>query len=241
MTVRRKNVVADLPWDNVARRLKNGAVAIVPVGAGAKQHGLHLPMGTDQIQAEFFAARLAEHIEALIFPTLVYGTYPAFVAYAGSISLADSVFEDLACGIAGGLLDHGVRKVIVLNTGLSTQAPLERALGRLAKPALVRLLNVYGGARFDEIRTRIIEQAHGSHADEIETSIMLAIAPERVEMALAQASPPLPQGPEPGALTPCDPTSPNYSPAGSFGDPTKASREKGELLIDAILRDLLAG
>ena len=41
-----------MTWDAVARRIDNGAAAILPVGAAAKQHGLHLPLNTDRIQAE---------------------------------------------------------------------------------------------------------------------------------------------------------------------------------------------
>jgi creatinine amidohydrolase len=40
--------VAGLTWDRIGERLDDGAVAILPIGAGAKQHGFHMPMGTDQ-------------------------------------------------------------------------------------------------------------------------------------------------------------------------------------------------
>jgi creatinine amidohydrolase len=84
----RQNFVACLTWDEVASRLREGAAALLPIGAGSKQHGLHMPMGTDQVQAEWFAARLSERIDALIWPTLTYGLYPAFIAYDVSISSA---------------------------------------------------------------------------------------------------------------------------------------------------------
>src|SRR5262245_61470170 len=81
--------VADLIWDRVAERLAGGAAALLPIGAGAKQHGLHMTMATDQVFAEYFATVVAEKTGALIWPTLTYGAYPAFVAYAGSASLSD--------------------------------------------------------------------------------------------------------------------------------------------------------
>ena len=49
-----QNHVSRLTWKNVSARLAAGAAAILPIGAGAKQHGVHLPMATDQIQAEWF-------------------------------------------------------------------------------------------------------------------------------------------------------------------------------------------
>ena len=68
-----QNHVSRLTWKNVSARLAAGAAAILPIGAGAKQHGVHLPMDTDQIQAEWFAQELANKFDALVWPTLTYG------------------------------------------------------------------------------------------------------------------------------------------------------------------------
>jgi creatinine amidohydrolase len=119
-----RNFVEHLTWDEVARRIAEGAAAIVPIGAAAKQHGFHLPLNTDRIQAEWLAARLAERIDALIWPTLTYGYYPAFTEYAGSSSLSASTFEAVVHEIAAGILDRGCQILFVLNTGLSTLAPM---------------------------------------------------------------------------------------------------------------------
>jgi creatinine amidohydrolase len=83
------------------------------------------------------------------------------------------------------------------------------------------------------------QQPYGSHADEIETSLMLAIAPQLVDMKRAEASPFSPDGPSQGPLSPHDPNAPNYSPSGSFGDPTLASAEKGRTVLAAIVTDLM--
>ena len=53
-----KHEVAGLTWDQVGQRLAAGATAILPIGAGAKQHGLHMPMATDQVSLNIFPARL---------------------------------------------------------------------------------------------------------------------------------------------------------------------------------------
>jgi hypothetical protein len=142
------NTVADLTWDQVARRLAAGAPAILPIGAGAKQHGLHMTMATDQVFAEYLAGVLAEKIDALIWPTLTYGAYPAFVAYAGSASLSDATFQAVVTEIAGGLLGFGARRVLVLDTGLSTIAPIEAAIHAASDPSRLRHLKVFAGPRF---------------------------------------------------------------------------------------------
>ena len=126
-----RDFIERMMWDDVARRIGDGAAAILPIGAAAKQHGFHLPLNTDRIQAEWFAARLTERIDALIWPTLSYGYYPAFVEYAGSSSLSASTFEAIVHEIAAEILGSGCRKLFVLNTGISTLAPVERALARL--------------------------------------------------------------------------------------------------------------
>ena len=232
------NEVAGLTWDKIKQRLAEGAGAILPIGAGAKQHGLHMPMATDQLFAAHFSRALAERVDALIWPTLTYGAYPAFVSYAGSVSLSNQTFQAVVAEIADALVGFGAKRVLILDTGLSTIAPVAAAIGVSREPSRVRHLKVFTGPRFEATVHALKQQPYGSHADEMETSLMLAIAPELVDMARAEASPFSPGGPSPGALSPDDPASPNYAPSGSFGDPTLASAEKGERLRTAILDDL---
>ncbi len=234
-----KHEVAGLTWDQVGLRLAAGAAAILPIGAGAKEHGLHMPMGTDEVFAAYFARALAERFDALIWPTLAYGFYPAFVAYSGSVSLSNATFQSAVAEIAGALIGFGAERVLILNTGLSTIAPVDAAISASRDRNRVRHLKVFSGRRFEETVGELKQQPYGTHADEIETSLMLAIAPGLVGMSRAEPCPFSPTGPAPGPLSPDDPSSPNYAPSGSFGDPTLASVEKGECLLVAILDDLL--
>src|SRR5215203_5692385 len=181
-----RHFIEHMHWDEVARRIGDGAVAILPIGAAAKQHGFHLPLNTDRIQAEWLAGRMAEKIDALIWPTLTYGHYPAFVEYAGSSSLSISTFEALVREVAGQILGSGCPKLLVLNTGISTLAPVDRALARLASER-VKHLWIHEGPRYPRVARQLAEQSHGSHADELETSLMLALAPHRVDMTRAGA------------------------------------------------------
>jgi creatinine amidohydrolase len=239
MTEQKLRKVADLTWDVVAERLAGGAPALLPIGAGAKQHGLHMRMASDQVFAEHFGGVVAEKTDALIWPTLTYGAYPAFVAYAGSASLSDATFQSEVTEIADALLGFGAKRVLILDTGISTLAPVEAAIKAASDPARIRHLKVFAGPRFVQTAKALQQQPYGSHADEIETSLMLAIAPGLVDMSRAKASPVSPGGPSRGALSPSDPNSPNYSPSGSFGDPTLASAEKGSTILAAIVADLI--
>jgi creatinine amidohydrolase len=231
-----RNFVEHLPWDEAARRIARGAAAILPIGAAAKQHGLHLPLDTDRIQAERLSSELAADVDALVWPALTYGHYPAFVEYAGSISLSAATFEAVVAEIASGILGHGCRALFVLDTGISTLTSVERALARLDAGHVLHL-KIHDGPRYRRAVAGLARQGHGSHADELETSLMLALAPERVDMSRAEASPMIAQA-MPGRLTQTDRTSPNYSRSGSFGDPTLATLEKGEALLAAMREDL---
>jgi creatinine amidohydrolase len=231
-----RHFIEHMRWDEVAKRLAEGAAAILPIGAAAKQHGFHLPLNTDRIQAEWLAGKMAEKVDALIWPTLTYGHYPAFVEYAGNSSLSAATFEAMVRDVATAIIAGNCRKLFVLNTGISTLAPVDRALTRL-DAGRVKHVWVHGGPRYPRVAKALAEQGHGSHADELETSLMLAVAPYLVEMARAEASPAL-NGHSPGPLRPSDPASPNYSRSGSYGDPTLATRAKGEALLAAMLDDL---
>jgi creatinine amidohydrolase len=232
-----RNFVEHLTWDEVAGRIDRGGAAILPVGAGAKQHGFHLPMNTDRIQAEWLAARIADRIDAVIWPTVSYGYYPAFVDYAGSCTLSAPTFESLIQEIAAGILRYGCRALFVLDTGISTVVPVDRALAWFGNPNALHL-KIHDGPRYRRAAAKLCGQSHGSHADELETSRMLVLAPHLVDMARAEASPAL-RDVTPGPLTPSDTTSPNYSRSGSFGDPTLATHAKGEILLAAMVDDII--
>ena len=171
-----RHFIERMRWNEVARRIRDGAAAILPIGAAAKQHGFHLPLNTDRIQAEWFAAKLTERIDALIWPTLSYGYYPAFVEYPGSSSLSATTFEAVVRQIAAEILGSGCRKLFVLNTGISTLAPVERALACLDNDRVTHL-RIYDGSNYRRAAGEIADQSHGGHADELETSLMLVLAP----------------------------------------------------------------
>jgi creatinine amidohydrolase len=233
-----RNSVADLTWDEISRRIARGAPAILPIGAAAKEHGLHLPMNTDLLQAEWLAEELAVRLDALYWPTLSYGHYPAFVNYSGSVSVSSGLFETLVAEIVGEILRSGVPIVFVLDTGISTLPPVERAIASFGPRAPVHHLQIHDGPRYRMARQTVIEANWGGHADEAETSRMLVVAPQRVNLSRAMPSAQSARS-APGPLVHADPHSPNFSASGSIGDPTRATRTKGEALLAAMLDDIV--
>jgi creatinine amidohydrolase len=213
-------------------------VAVLPVGAFTKEHGLHLPLDTDARTAEHFASALAARCPVVVLPVLGYGHYPAFLEYPGSISIRATAFRDVVIDVARSLAAHGIRALYVLNTGLSTRPPLGEARDALAAegfPIEYTDWEAASSAVHDRVRT----QERGTHADELETSLLLQIAPDVVRMENARWDAHESAGP--GGLTRIAGSGRGlYSPTGAFGDPTRATREKGRLLEAAILEHLVA-
>lgn len=228
--------VANLTWREVETRISTGATGILPVGAACKEHGFHLPMNTDQIQAEWFAWQLAHTENILIWPTVTYGFYPAFTDYPGSCTLHHETFMQFVREILETIIYSGVSYVVIINTGISTIKPLEQAINFPVCKNRVTLFNAYSGKRFLQVQNDIEQQKHGGHADEIETSIMLAIAPEHVDMKSIDSCK---AGIARGVLNRRDPDSPGYSASGVVGAPALATVEKGRQLCNAVLFDLL--
>lgn len=231
--------IANLSWDEAHLALAAGAPAILPIGAGSKQHGFHLPMAADAIQAEWFALELAKMCGGLIWPTVTYGHYPNFDLYPGSVSIMNDTFQSLVAEIIETMLEQTASCVFVLNSGISTITAVESAAARCSEPGKVVALHVYEGATFLRVRSSIMKQQAGCHADEIETSIMLVIKPSSVDLSRAAPSE-AGRGLSPGRLSPDDVQSPNYSRSGSIGDPRLADVQSGRLLISAILEDMKA-
>ena len=230
---------AQLSWPEVERRVKAGAVIVLPVGAACKEHGPHLPMNTDFLQAEWLAKALVLRAEVLVWPTVSYGYYPTFTDYPGSVSLTCETFQRMVQEILSEIRRAGARAVLILNTGISTIEPLQAAAGDMPESMRIELANVYAGPRCRSVTEAIEEQPRGGHADELETSILLAIGHEHVALDKAETWTPLAMAVS-GPFSRSEQDNPRFSPSGVWGDPTLASDEKGRRLLAAIVDDLFA-
>jgi creatinine amidohydrolase len=227
-----------LSWEEAEQALTPDAVIVIALGAEAKEHGRHLQLNNDFLMAEYFKKRvLAEASRnTVVAPTINYSYYPAFLEYPGSTSLSLETARAMLTDIVHSLARHGPRRFYVLNTGISTLKPLSQAAGELAKEGIV--LRYTDFTREDPVEKRL-RRSGGTHADEIETSMMLYVAPEsvRMERATRDLNPH-----QPGPLTRDRRAEGTYSPTGTWGDPTLATREKGKAVVESwvstILKDI---
>jgi len=227
-------MLEDLAWPDAERVLTRDAVVVVPIGAAAKEHGPHLPLANDWILADYLRRRLAERAAVVVAPIVGLSFYPAFVEYPGSISLELDTARDVIVQVVRSLARHGPRRFYALNTGISTLRALAPAAERLAADGIVLRYTDLTKA-LAPVEREIAHQDGGTHADELETSMMLYIAPGSVDMSRAVKD----YHPGTGPLTRSPDGPGTYSPTGSWGDPTLATRAKGERLVAALLDALV--
>jgi creatinine amidohydrolase len=224
-----------ITWQEAERVLGPDTVVVLPIGAASKEHGPHLRLSNDFLMAEYLARRVAEDARVVVAPTVPYHFYPAFAEYPGSTSLRLETARDLVVDVVKSLARYGPRRFYALNTGVSTVRALEPAREALAAEGILfsytKLLDALG-----PIEKEVKQQKVGTHADEIETSMMLYIAPEAVDMTKAVRD----EGENrPGGLTRDPNGKGTYSPTGTWGDATLATRAKGEKVTEALVRAIL--
>jgi creatinine amidohydrolase len=231
-------LLEDLTWVEAEKVLRPDTVVVIPLGAASKEHGPHLKLKNDLILANDLKERVRQLADVVIAPTIPYSFYPAFVEYPGSTSLSLETSRDTVVEICRGLARFGPKRFYVLNTGVSTVRALAPASETLAAEGILMrytdILKALGPAE-----KAIAKQEGGTHADELETSMILYMSPSDVDMAKAVKD----YHPGEGGLS-RDPKAEGkiYSPTGVFGDATLATPEKGriltEALVEAILKDI---
>jgi creatinine amidohydrolase len=242
VTERRRGVLLQkLTWIEAEKALRPETVVVIPLGAASKEHGPHLLLENDLLLAEYLEERVLAAADVVVAPTVNYSYYPTLVEYPGTTHLRVETARDLVVDICTSLARFGPRRFYVLNTGVSTRIPLKAAEEELAKQGiLMRWTNV--SEVLAPIVKEVAQQKVGSHADEVETSLMLVCAPETVDMSNALCDGQEKRGT--GLTLDANNTNATYSPSGVFGDATLATREKGERIwehwVASVLREIEA-
>lgn len=231
-------LLEDLTWLEAEKILTDNTVVVIPLGAAAKEHGPHLKLKNDWLIAEYLKKRVLAQSNVVIAPTVTYHFYPAFLEYPGSTSLRLETARDMIVDICKTLARYGPRRFYVLNTGVSTLRALQPAAEILTREGIILrytdLLKITG-----PVEKVIGRQEGGTHADEIETSMMLYMAPATVDMKKAAKDyhPSTERG-----LTRNPKGRGVYSATGIYGDATLATRAKGaqitRALVTGILKDI---
>jgi creatinine amidohydrolase len=237
--------IEKLTWPEVAARIEHATV-LIPIGARAKEHGPHLPMQTDYLLARALCDGVATQLPVLIAPVVDFGYYPAFVGYPGSQHLRPETFQALLQDVIDGLIRHKAARIAIVNTGVSTEGPVTVVVRETLERTGVRIAVAHIRALGTGTRG-LLSQKLGGHADEAETSLILAIDPEAVHLDRAVEDYGNALGePKTVFYMPTifreDPASgPDYSVSGARGDPRGATAEKGTAILAAMVGELVDG
>ena len=225
---------SDLTWSELPAVLERAGHAAM-LGA-TEQHGPHLGCGVDSVIAEQLCAAVAEQTGVPMLPPLPYGCSLGHSRrWPGTIALTPPLLIELVRQIGDWAYHSGVRRLFIVNAHVTNAAPLRCALEMLRAEHDDLMVAVLNTATLSErVRSFHFADAADWHANDAETSLMLAIAPEGVRPdKLAEADDPDRTG---GCIFahPVNRTSLN----GVTGTPSIATAEKGRQWFDWLVEDL---
>ena len=215
-------------------------LCILPIGS-LERHGEHMPFGTDALIAHDIACRAAEMEPCVVFPPYWFGQVHEASCFTGAINFP----SDLLCRMLETLLDqiaaNGFRKILILNGhGGNNDFLRYFMMSQLDREVSYTLYMcfAYGGKRFRELD--IWEFPGGGHADECETSLIMAAAPGAVRMEYQRFPEPILPKKDLSALEGLYTGLWWYDnfPDNVTGTPSAGTLEKGEAALQAAALDL---
>ena len=227
----------ELSMPEAEKAAKDGKVVIIPCGS-IEEHGDHLPLSTDSLQAEYVALGVARKTGCLVAPPLRYGLCNSTRNFPGTITITFDALRSIMADILEDFVRNGFKRLLVI-TGHAGGSHMT-AIKIAAKTVVVNHMN-------EENRPRVMVCSdydfafdlkgiefddRDSHAGTIETSRVMAI---RSDLMKGKGAPNYPNFPR-FEVTP-DPE--QYFPSGVMGDPTIASAKKGKKINDYVIEQIV--
>jgi len=246
--VRGPKTLYEMTWEEAGELFEKTDIAIIPVGS-VEQHGLHLPLGSDSIQADDLVRRVVASCEGkgvavIAAPTIPFGISHHHMKFPGSITLSSTTLSAIIVEMVGSLYRHGARKfVFILGHGgnLATLKITAQDLAAEMEDCVFLVPDwlpiIYAKYR-EVLKSERWQEEH--HSGEGETARMIASTPKLVQLEKAEVYYTPPEldpyrkpayggssGREDGAVGMKEAT-----PIGSMGNPKLATAETGEKLYE---------
>lgn len=234
----------DLSWDEIRSKINDNMVAILVCGA-VEQHSLHLPVAIDTYfgfeVAKRAAERASQRSDVLVLPPLFFGRSEEESNYPGTIWLQPGTYMRLIEDACESIIHYGVKRIIMYS-GHGNNPPL---MNEVCKVMRTKHDDVFIGALppvelIKDFINGTVESEFWGHACEMETSFAYEVCPELVKKEKIRQ-------PEVDTYKIVDCNSiegslympwrvEDFSDTGAFGDPTKATAEKGKLWMDELVQ-----
>lgn len=227
-------IITDLTMTEFSAGLEKTQTVCIPFGS-TEEHGFHLPLDTDTIQVYEVLKRVAKKKPVFIAPPLHYGVCRSTSNHPGTIGIRSTTLRALARDIVESLYRQGLRHFILISGHAGKthmNALLEAGEELLQEYAEMKMAIICEYELAREVSREFVETKDDSHAGEIETSRLLYLRPELVQGNSPEEYPDFPRF----ILVR---NKEAYWRHGVWGDPAKASRDKGEkycrLTVDALV------
>ncbi|MBQ8829423.1 MAG: creatininase family protein [Burkholderiaceae bacterium] len=230
---------------------KSKGVAIIPVGS-VEQHGLHLPVGTDTYVAMTLAEEAAGRTDAIVVPPVWFGWSPHHMVLPGTVTIRPEVLIELTYDIIKSLSEHGLKKIILINGHRIVNVVWMQICAQRAQTDLGVTIKIFDPAYMSKDIVGSLGFGPVGHAEEVETSHMMARYPDLVHLEKAVDNPikdtPL------YSVDPCYthdtlcyvPSTLEHArhaakvSGGCTGEPTKSDAEKGRIYHEHLVKNLVS-
>jgi creatinine amidohydrolase len=228
-------------------------LVLIPIGS-IEQHGQHLPLATDSIISQEVTRLVAERINSefpvLVFPQIPFGKSTEHSSKPGTISLETEVLTKLLHSICRNLAKNGFKKIVFINGHGGNTNLLNTILREIREETgvFVTSIYLYSEILLKEALERFkLEELDVFHACTLETSFMMALKPELVQMEKASKEKPRKFTEESGhkylKLTGSKGIEFSWliddvSVSGVIGDPTKATAELGQEVLKSLIEKI---
>lgn len=239
--------LSEMTWEEVSEELEHTDLILIPVGS-TEEHGPHLPLSTDTIQgvevSKRVVARLAtEGFRAVAGPAIPFGVSLHLMDFPGTVTLTPATLVTLIKEICSSLIQHGFRKIVLLNAHFHNVGALYCAAQDVSSQPGIQAVVINWAPALKQQYPTLLASKRGGHGGEGETAAVMASMPhlvclERARVYHVQQKDRLEwdQSIEAGGgVLDLPHGMKELTPIGCIGDPTVATAETGERLYDFVV------
>jgi creatinine amidohydrolase len=227
-------ILENMTMAEFKRHLKKTKTIIIPFGT-VEEHGTHLPLNTETLIVYEVLKHVVKKRKVFLAPPVYYGVCTTTSQHPGTISITPATLRRLTFDIVKDSYQKGLRTFFLITGhggGLHSSAMKEAAETLIEELKGIKLAIVCPYDFIYKELSELAETPNDSHAGEIETSLVLYLAPELVK---GRAKEDYPRMPKPFVVK----DKIKYWRSGVWGNPGKATKEKGEKTVQLMVNKII--